>query len=132
MLRGYKEIHMNIVLRGKAASLLLAAAGILTSGAGWSQAAKQAGCDPRQDPAACAREAGAARQEAARGGLTQPGAAAGQNAMARCQSLPANDRADCEARVQGAGAGATTSSGSVMGGGLVKETVTPIPATPSR
>jgi len=85
-------------------------------------------CDPKQDPAACAREAGAARQEAARGGLTQPGAAAGANASARCDALPAGQRADCEARMQGGGAGTTTNSGSVMGGGVIRETVTPIPA----
>jgi hypothetical protein len=132
MLQQDKETPMNITLRRRTASVLLTAAGLLAGSAAWSQAARPAGCDPRQDPAACAREAGAARQEAARGGLTQPGATAGQNATARCQALPADDRADCEARVSGDGDGATTRSGSVMGGGVVKETVTPVPVAPSR
>jgi len=42
------------------------------------------------------------------------------------------DRADCEARIRGsAGAGRTTTEGSVMGGGVIRETVTPLPAQPA-
>lgn len=84
-------------------------------------------CDGvQQDRAACLREAGAARQEAQRGGLSTPGATTAQaNALARCQNQPAADRADCEARVRGTGASST--SGSVMGGGVIRETVTPLP-----
>ncbi|MEJ8854514.1 hypothetical protein WKW79_08035 [Variovorax robiniae] len=115
-------------LRSSAASILFTVAGVLASGAAWSQASNAANCDARQDTAACLREAGAARQEAARGGLTQPGAAANQNASARCEVLPANERADCEARMQGTGSGTTTTSGSVMGGGVIRETVTTVPA----
>ncbi|RDI26993.1 hypothetical protein DFR41_10225 [Pseudacidovorax intermedius] len=96
----------------------------------WAQPAPA--CDSRQDPAACRREAGAAREEARRGGLTTPAEGnAGANAMARCQLQPAADRADCEARVRGSGAGTTTTEGSVMGGGIIRETVTPIPAAPA-
>lgn len=96
----------------------------------WAQPAPD--CDSRQDPAACRREAGAAREEARRGGLTTPAEGnAGANAMARCQLQPAADRADCEARVRGSGAGTTTTEGSVMGGGIIRETVTPIPAAPA-
>jgi len=81
----------------------------------------------QQDRAACIREAGAARQEAARGGLTgAPDYRA--NALARCglQQSP-GDRRDCEARVLG-GAGNTSASveGSVMGGGVIRESVTTI------
>ena len=95
-------------------------------------AASTAHCDGvQQDRAACVREAGAARQEAQRGGLSTPGAgAADANALARCQNQPAADRADCEARVRGTGASST--SGSVMGGGVIRETVTPLPAQPAR
>ncbi|WP_256354740.1 hypothetical protein [Variovorax sp. dw_308] len=125
-------------LRSSAGSALIAVAGILACGVAYSQATQAtqatqaANCDARQDTAACLREAGAARQEAARGGLTQPGAtAANQNASARCQALPATERADCEARMQGTGSGTTTTSGSVMGGGVIRETVTTVPA-PSR
>jgi hypothetical protein len=49
--------------------------------------------------------------------------------MERCKLQPAADQADCEARVRG-GAG-SSSGGSVMGGGVIRETVTPVPA-PSR
>ncbi|MEJ8846653.1 hypothetical protein [Variovorax rhizosphaerae] len=126
--RQSKEIQLKTI-RSSAASVLFMFAGVLSAGAAWSQTPKAANCDARQDTAACLREAGAARQEAARGGLTQPGAAAAdQNASARCQALPASERADCEARMQGTGSGSTTTSGSVMGGGVIRETVTTVPA----
>src|SRR5437868_6354628 len=83
-------------LKTSARLLVLAAACGLSCGAVWSQPT-QSKCDPRQDPAACARESGAARQEAARGGLTQPGASADVNATDRCKALPAAERTDCEA-----------------------------------
>lgn len=94
---------------------------------------EQASCDGvQQDKAACLREAGAARQEAGRGGLTSAGPAASEaNATARCQLQPAADRADCEARLRGAPGSSSTTSGSVMGGGVIRETVTPLPATPA-
>ena len=91
---------------------------------------ERANCDGvQQDRAACLREAGAARQEAGRNGLTNVGPGrADANAMARCREQPAADRADCEARLQG---GARTSTeGSVMGGGIIRETVTPLPPQP--
>ena len=112
------------------------AASLLAGLPAWAQApasapaaaAEAARCDGvQQDKAACQREAGAARQEAARGGLTSGGLSGNQaNALARCQQLPAADRAVCEARVRG-GEG-SSSSGSVMGGGVIRETVTPVPA----
>src|SRR5690606_848367 len=94
-----------------------------------SAAAERARCDGvQQDTAACEREAGAARQEAQRGGLAAPGADTyGRNALERCRSQPAADRADCEARVRGGGSSST--EGSVMGGGVIRETVTPVPAS---
>lgn len=78
----------------------------------------------QQDRAACIREAGAARQAAARGGLTSaPDYRA--NALQRCGLQQAGDRADCEARVLG-GSGNTAAGieGSVMGGGVIRESVT--------
>lgn len=78
----------------------------------------------QQDRAACIREAGAARQAAARGDLSNPPDYR-RNAMARCAAQEPVDRAACEARVQGAGR--TSVEGSVLGGGLIYETVTPIP-----
>lgn len=47
------------------------------------------------------------------------------NALQRCASLPAMYKTDCEARVRGQG----EVSGSVIGGGMVKETVTTLPKT---
>ncbi|KQX22064.1 hypothetical protein [Variovorax sp. Root434] len=88
---------------------------------------ERATCDGvQQDRAACLREAGAARQEASRGGLTSPSPARGQvNALARCGELPAAEQPDCEARIEGGAR--TTTEGSVMGGGVIRETVTPLP-----
>ncbi|MCU4120952.1 hypothetical protein [Variovorax sp. N23] len=80
-----------------------------------------------QDRAACLREAGAARQEARRNGLTSASPSDyEQNALARCGLQPMADRAACEARVKGTGMSST--EGSVLGGGVIRETVTPIPA----
>ena len=117
---------------------LLVAAGLLCGTAAWAQAPgtdaraqrERAVCDGvQQDRAACLREAGAAKQEARRDGLTSTDpAAADQNALARCHLQPPADRADCEARIKGTGA--TSASGSVMGGGVIRETVTPVPAPP--
>ncbi len=91
---------------------------------------ERATCDGvKQDRAACLREAGAAQQEARRNGLTSASSTRYEdNALARCQLQPIADRAACEARVTGSGVGSTSVDGSVAGGGLIRETVTPIPA----
>ncbi len=79
-----------------------------------------------EDRATCLREAGAARQAAAKGNLTDPGAAQlKENAMKRCEGLPQSDRIDCEKRVNGQG----RVEGSVAEGGILRETVTIVPAT---
>jgi hypothetical protein len=79
-----------------------------------------------QDRAACLREAAAARDEARRGALADEEGPTQylENALRRCRSLPAEDRADCEARVRGEG----TVRGSVEGGGIYRELVRPVPA----
>ena len=77
-----------------------------------------------QDRATCLREAGAARQESQRGNL-RDSADYGSNASKRCDTLPADQRADCERRTAGEG----SVSGSVGSGGVVRELVTPIPAS---
>ena len=77
----------------------------------------------QQDRAACIREAGAAREEARRGGLTgAPDYLA--NALARCSLQPPSDRIACEQRVRGTGM--TSFDGSILGGGVIRETVTPL------
>ena len=50
-----------------------------------------------------------------------------RNAMLRCDPLPAAERPDCQARMQGAG----TTSGSVAGGGIYRELVTRTPGGPA-
>ena len=77
----------------------------------------------QQDRAACIREAGAARQAAAQGQLTGAPDYL-QNALARCSLQPPMERSACEARVRGTGQ--TEIEGSVLGGGVIRETVTPI------
>jgi hypothetical protein len=84
----------------------------------------------------CRREAGAAAQARTQSRMpdASPDDAAryARNAVERCKPLPASDRADCEARMRGQG----TVSGSVAGGGLLRELVTrdvalPTPVVPT-
>jgi hypothetical protein len=75
-----------------------------------------------QDRATCLREAGAALQEAKRGGLDDRQAEYERNRLLRCESQPAEDRQDCVRRMSGEG----TTSGSVAGGGILRELVTPV------
>ena len=85
-----------------------------------------------QDRATCLREAGAALQEAQRGRLENRQDPFEQNRLIRCDSQPAADRQDCVRRMNGEG----TTSGSVQGGGIYRELITPVPpatpATPSK
>ena len=81
-----------------------------------------------QDRATCLREAAAAYREArgARlGGAQVSPDRYAQNALLRCQPLPAIDRAECERRIQSG-----TTSGSVTGGGVLHELRTVEPAQP--
>lgn len=84
-----------------------------------------------QDVPTCMKEAGAALQAARQGGLSDTLAgrdAYAINAMARCEPLPDAERADCIRRMHGEG----SASGSVAGGGVLRElttTVIVVPAT---
>ena len=74
----------------------------------------------------CLREASAARAQAQRGGLDDAASADhSANQRKRCDNVPDKQRKACLARVQG---DATTSSGSVAGGGILRERVTREPA----
>ncbi|MGA0609386.1 hypothetical protein [Caldimonas sp. KR1-144] len=73
-----------------------------------------------QDREACLREAGAARAEAARLAAGEDPAVYARNARLRCERLPPEDREACLARMDGRG----TTSGSVAGGGILRELVT--------
>lgn len=81
-----------------------------------------------QDRATCLREAGAAKYEASRGNLTDPGQAQlKENAMKRCEGLPQINRVDCEKRMNGGG----VADGNARDGGIYRETVTIVPGTPT-
>jgi hypothetical protein len=73
-----------------------------------------------QDRATCLREAGAALDEARRGGLNDGQAQYQQNALIRCNALPPEERNACQARMQGQG----VTRGSVAEGGIYRELVT--------
>lgn len=77
-----------------------------------------------QDPATCRREARNALAEAMRGGLNDAPGQYQQNALRRCEVQKGDDRIACEARVRGEG----RVEGSVAGGGILRESVTVVPA----
>ena len=83
-----------------------------------------------EDRATCLKEAGAAEQERKRNQLDNAGSAR-QNAIERCNLVAAKDKADCLARVQGPTAPnqTVTTSGSVAGGGVIRETTTTTPGS---
>lgn len=71
-----------------------------------------------QDRATCLRDAGAAYEEARRGALPIQGPVNyEQNALRRCDPLPAFEREACVARMRGEG----TTRGSVADGGIYRE-----------
>jgi len=74
-----------------------------------------------QDRTTCLKEAGAALREAKRGNLDDGRTDYDRNRLSRCDQQPAADRADCVRRMNGEG----TTSGSVQGGGIYRELVTP-------
>jgi len=79
----------------------------------------------QQDYATCMREAGAALQENRRNNLsTAAPDTLARNSEDRCGALAGEDRLACQARMEGMG----TTSGSVQGGGLLREIVIVKPA----
>ena len=76
-----------------------------------------------QDRATCLKEAGAAWQEARRGGLATNDGELQANRLSRCGALPAPEREDCALRMQ---QGST--SGSAQQGGILRELTRPVPA----
>jgi hypothetical protein len=88
---------------------------------------ERAACDNPgvEDRKACLREAGAAAYEARRGTLGQENTDFERNNLARCSYHKiAEDREYCERRMRGEG----TVSGSVQGGGLLRELTVTVPA----
>lgn len=74
-----------------------------------------------QAQSTCLKEAGAALAEARRGQLNDGGAHYRRNALERCKALSGDEMRDCIARAKGQ---STSVSGSVKGGGILRETVT--------
>ncbi len=78
-----------------------------------------------EDRKACMREAGAAQFEARRGTLGQENTEFEKNRMARCgYHTLAEEREYCERRMRGEG----TTTGSVEGGGILRELIVVVPA----
>lgn len=73
-----------------------------------------------QAQATCLEEARNARADKQRGVLQHQGTDHQANAMARCDVLSGEDKAACQARVMGYG----STSGSVAGGGVLREVET--------
>jgi hypothetical protein len=73
-----------------------------------------------EDQATCLKEARNAQADKKRGVLDNANAQFQANARARCNSLSGEDKAACDARMMGYG----TVSGSVAGGGLLREVET--------
>ncbi|APW40990.1 hypothetical protein RD110_26475 [Rhodoferax koreense] len=121
-------LRQGIMYWGLAATLACAAAyaqptagttGIDASG---STTAERAACmngRTQQDEATCLREANNAAADKKKGELTTQGPVA-VNALTRCEPLAGEDRAACEARILGYG----STSGSVAGGGVIREVET--------
>ena len=74
----------------------------------------------QEDRDTCLKEARNAHADKQRGLLDNSGASYEQNAKARCNVQKGEDRAACEARVLGFG----EASGSVEGGGIIREVET--------
>jgi hypothetical protein len=124
--------HTQIRFRGLAlwtvsaflgASTVLAADGRVPLDARTRYLHERAMCESGQsyqDRATCLREAGAAFNEARRGGPQDYGQAQYQrNALIRCDPLPPEERSACQARMQGEG----VTRGSVAEGGIYRELV---------
>lgn len=83
-----------------------------------------------QDQATCLKEARNAQADRKRGLLDNAGIDFKANAAARCDALKGDDKAACQARMMGYG----TTSGSVAGGGVLREIeilVPPAAASPT-
>lgn len=74
----------------------------------------------QQDQATCLKEARNAQAEKKRGLLDNAGGSFEANAMARCHALTGEDKAACQARMMGFG----STSGSVAGGGVLRQVET--------
>lgn len=119
------SMHRGIRSQALLLSGLLAALPLLAQPADLQQRYRHDMAQCKQAPrshdmAACQREAGAALAAARHGHLEDGPAAYERNAHERCMALPAPERYECVARMR------TPATGSVAGGGLLREAVTPV------
>jgi hypothetical protein len=103
-------------------AVFVATGGLVAASSALAQSSTSLPCDGvHQNKQACLRERGAAAQTSF---PKVDDATLRQNALARCSRQPPADRAACEARITGSGS--TTISGSVLGGGVIRSTETPV------
>jgi hypothetical protein len=76
-----------------------------------------------QDQATCLKEARNARADKKRGLLDSTNGDLQANALARCQALSGNEKMACQDRMMGGG----KATGSVSGGGVLREIETVVP-----
>lgn len=79
-----------------------------------------------QDKATCLREAGAALEESKRNRLMRGNETYAQNQQERCNALPVSEREDCMLQMSGQN---TSTTGSIEGGGVLRETTITVPAS---
>jgi len=130
--RRFRMLTVTAALAGVCAGVpVFAADPVATDDARSLYQKERANCETgntSQDRATCLKEAGAALDEKKKGKLDNSGSAVA-NATDRCNLVPAKDKADCLARVVGplGPNQRVTATGSVEGGGMIKETTTTIP-----
>lgn len=111
---------------------VLVSACALAGASAWAQSTYEqdrAACmrsDSQHERSSCLREAGAVRAQGHRRAPDATPEARMENAMKRCAELPPENKSTCERMVHGEG----SVSGSVAGGGQIRELVTPVPAVP--
>ena len=132
--RQFRMLSVAAALAGACAGIPVFAADPVASDDARSLYLKErANCETgntAQDKATCLKEAGAALDEKKKGKLDNSGSPVA-NATDRCNLVPAKDKADCMARIVGPQSPnqRVTATGSVEGGGMIKETTTTIPGT---
>lgn len=112
--------YTTVALLAVTAATAQVATGIDNSGNYRSEMQACQSGQTQQDRETCMREARNAQAERQRGALGGDTNSTQANAMARCEPLTGEDRAACQARVIGYG----SASGSVAGGGVLREVET--------
>jgi len=116
-----------LLLPAASAQLATGTTGIDASGNYQQEVQTCRGDAAHQDRATCLREARNAQAEKRRGRLDNAGGNFEANAVARCAAHQGEERSACENRVRGQG----TVSGSVAGGGVLREIETRTVIQPS-